>query len=84
MPLQIGDQVYVRRSLLDLEDDDISPFYRTTIRVRQDRSVQVDKPDGNLSGRIATSKVATNFGVLIIRIGDFNEDGLLDLSLIHI
>jgi len=78
MPLQIGDQVYVRRSLLDLEDDDISPFYRTTIRVRQDRSVQVDKPDGNLSGRIATSKVATNFGVLIIRIGDFNEDGLLD------
>lgn len=78
MPLQVGDQVYVRRSLLSLEDDDISPFYRTTIRARQDRSVQVDRPDGTLSERIATSKVATNFGVLIIRVGDFNEEGLLD------
>lgn len=78
MPLQIGDQVFVRRSLLGLEDDDISPFYRTTIRARQDRSVQVDNPDGTLSDEIATSKVATNFGVLIVRIGDFNEDGLLD------
>jgi hypothetical protein len=78
MPLQVGDQVYVRRSLLGLEDDDISPFYRTNIRARQDRSVQVDKPDGSLSEPIAISKIATNFGVLIVRIGDFNEDGLLD------
>jgi len=78
MPLQIGDQVFVRRSLLGLGDDAISPFYRTTIRARRDRSVQVDKPDGALSDEIATSKVATNFGVLIVRIGDFNEDGLLD------
>ncbi len=78
MPLEVGDQIYVRRSLLSLDDDDISPFYRTTIRARQDRSVQVDRPDGSLSNRIATSKVVTRFGVLIIRIGDFNEDGLLD------
>ena len=78
MALQIGDQVYVRRSLLGLEDDDISPFYRTTIQARTNRSVQVDQPGGGLSDLIATSKVATGFGVLIVRIGDFNEDGLLD------
>lgn len=78
MPLQVGDQVYVRRTLLGLPDDDISPFYRTTVQARQNRSVQVDKPGGGLSSLIATSKVATNFGVLIVRIGDFNEDGLLD------
>lgn len=78
MALQIGDQVYVRRSLLGLDEDGISPFYRTKVRERQNRSVQVDKPDGSLSDQIATSKVATNFGVLIIRIGDFNEEGLLD------
>jgi hypothetical protein len=78
MPLQIGEQVFVRRSLLGLEDNDISPFYRTTVKARKDRSVRVDKPDGTLSDKIATSKVAKNFGVLIVRIGDFNEDGLLD------
>ena len=78
MAIQVGDQVYVTRSLLDLDENDISPFYRTVVRTRQDRSVQVDKPDGTLSNQIATSKVASNFGVLIVRIGDFNEDGLID------
>ena len=38
----------------------------------------MDKPDGTLSDWIATSKISSNFGVLIIRIGDFNEAGLLD------
>lgn len=78
MALQIGDQVWIRQTLLGLEDDGIHPFYRTTIRARHNRSVQVDKPDGTLSANIATSKVVTGFGVLIVRIGDFNEDGLLD------
>lgn len=78
MRLNIGDQVYVRRTLLGLADDDISPFYRTTVQARANRSVQVDQPGGTLSKLIATSKVATSFGVLIVRIGDFEEDGLLD------
>jgi hypothetical protein len=80
MVLAKGDKVYVRRSRLDLEDNDISPFYRTTIQDRKPngRSVKVDKPDGGLSEWIATSKITTNFGVLIVRIGDFNEEGLLD------
>jgi len=78
MAFDIGDRVFVARSLLGLDEDDISPFYRTIIRTRQERSVQVDKPDGSLSDAIATSKVAANFGVLIMRIGDYNEDGLLD------
>lgn len=78
MPIQIGDEVYVPRSVLGLDENDISPFYRTTVRERIDRSVRVDVPGGNLSDPIATSKLSTNFGVLIIRIGDFEEDGLLD------
>ncbi len=78
MAFAIGDQVYVARSILGLDENDISPFLRTTIRARNNRSVQVDLPNGVLSNGIATSKVAANFGVLIIRIGDFNEDGLLD------
>jgi hypothetical protein len=78
MPLQIGDRVYVPRSVLGLDEDAISPFYQTRVRARQDRSVQVDLPDGTLSPQVATSKIAKSFGVLIVRIGDFNEDGLLD------
>ena len=78
MVLQVGDQVYVSRSLLGLDENEISPFYRTFVRARQNRSVEVDKPDGTLSDRIATSKIVSNFGVLIVRIGDFNEDGLID------
>jgi len=78
MAFQIGDQVYVPRSLLGLDENDVSPFYRTTVRERQNRSVRVDKPGGTLSDHIATSKITSNFGVLIIRIGDFNEDGLID------
>lgn len=78
MAFQIGDQVYVPRSVLGLDDDGVSPFFRTTIRSRNDRSVEVDLPDGALSTHVATSKLAKNFGVLVVRIGDFNEDGLLD------
>jgi hypothetical protein len=78
MALAIGDEVYVARSLLGLDENDISPFYRTTVSDRSNRSVRVDLPNGMQSGDIAVSKVTTNFGVLILRIGDFNEDSLLD------
>jgi hypothetical protein len=78
MAIQIGDQVYVPRKILELDEDSISPFYRTTVRARRNRSIQVDLPNGRLSNHVATSKVAINFGVLIVRIGDFNEAGLLD------
>lgn len=78
MAFQIGEQVYVPRSVLGLDENAISPFHRTTVRARNERSVQVDLPDGSRSRLIATSKVSASFGVLIIRIGDFNEDGLID------
>lgn len=78
MSLKKGTQVYVSRRTLDLDDNDISPFYRTAVYDRKGKSVRVSLPDGTLSKPIASSKVALNFGVLIIRIGDFNEDGLLD------
>ncbi|MEQ8745522.1 hypothetical protein [Pyruvatibacter sp.] len=78
MAFDVGDQVYVARSLLGIDGNDVSPFYRTTVRARNNRSVRVDLPGGAQSGAIATSKVTANFGVLIVRIGDFNEGGLLD------
>jgi hypothetical protein len=78
MALDIGDQVYVPRGVLGLDENDVSPFYRTAVRERHNRSVKVDLPGGALSDWVATSKVSVNFGVLIIRIGDYNEDGLLD------
>jgi hypothetical protein len=78
MTFRIGDQVYVARSLLGLDENDVSPFYRTAVRERRGRSVKVDKPDGTLSNHIATSKIVANFGVLIIRIGDFSEEGLIN------
>jgi hypothetical protein len=78
MVFQINDQVYVSRTILGLNGNSPSPFYRTIIRQRNNRSVRVDLPNGNLSNEIATSKIVANFGVLIIRIGDFEEDGLLD------
>lgn len=78
MAFMVGDQVYVARSLLGADPNDISPFYRTFVRQRRNRSVRVDKPNGDLSDFIATSKIVSNLGVLIIRIGDFNEDGLID------
>jgi len=77
MAFEIGDEVHVPRKVLSLPDD-VLPFYRTTVRDKQARSIRVDLPGGQLSPLIATSKVYRNFGVLIVRIGDYNEFGLLD------
>ena len=78
MAIEIGDTVYVPRSKLGLDENDASPFYRTIVREREGRSVRVDNADGALSDLIATRKIWKNFGILIIRVGDFNEDYLLD------
>ena len=78
MAFNIGDNVYVPRALLGLGENDVSPFYRTVVRERERRSVRVDLPDGVLSELVATSRISANFGVLIVRIGDFNEEGLID------
>ncbi len=78
MKFKRGDDVYVTRSVLKLDENAPLPFVKTVVREHHDRSVKVQMPDGSLSKDIATSKVARNFGILIIRIGDFNEDGLLD------
>ena len=77
--LQIGDQVYVPRNLLgENPSDAVSPFHRTIVRAHQNRSIQVDMPRGGLSRWIASAKVHLNLGILIIRIGDYNEQGLID------
>jgi hypothetical protein len=78
MSPKIGDKVYVRRSILGLSDDAPSPFYSTTVRGKSKRSVSVDMPNGSLSGLVSSSKLYKSFGVLIIRIGDYEEANLLD------
>lgn len=78
MAIEIGDTVYVPRSKLGLDEHGASPFYQTVVREREQRSVKVDVPGGELSELISTQKIWKNFGVLIIRIGDFDEDNLLD------
>jgi len=78
MPFNVGDNVYVPRSLLGMDENDVSPFHYTIVRERVDRSVRVDLPDGQLSELVATSRISDNFGILIIRVGDFNEEGLMD------
>lgn len=78
MPINIGDTVYVPRQKLGLDENNASPFYQTTVRDRQDRSIKVDLPDGSWSEFVATKTVWQNFGILILRIGDYAEGHLLD------
>lgn len=78
MAIAVGDSVFVPRTALGLDPNDVSPFFNTIVRERQERSVRVDLPGGALSELVATSKISTNIGVLIIRIGDFSEENLLD------
>lgn len=79
MAFQVGDQVFVPRQTIGLDPNYHSPFYQTTIheRVPGGRSVRIELPGGLLSDPISTKKLSRSFGVLIARIGDFREDGLL-------
>ena len=78
MPFEIEDLVYVPRTRLGLDPNAPSPFYQTTVRERQNRSVRVDLPNGQLSDLISTKFLSDSFGVLILRIGDYREHELLD------
>ena len=76
--IKIGSEVFVPRSQLGLDPNDVSPFYQTTVREKEDRSVRVDVPGGSLSDWVATSRLSLRMGILIIRIGDFEESQLID------
>jgi hypothetical protein len=76
--LQIGDSIYVQRSTLGLDVNDPFPFYKTIVRARNKRSIKVDVPGGGTSDWFGSRKVFPNLGVLIVRIGDYNEQGLID------
>lgn len=78
MAVAIGDEVYVPRTLIGLNPNGISPFHRTVVREREGRSVRIDLPGGQLSGLIAVKKLTFSYGVFILRIGDFEEDNLLN------
>ncbi|WP_138471648.1 hypothetical protein [Poseidonocella sp. HB161398] len=78
MAININDTVYLPRDILGLDPNNASPFFQTTVREKQGKSVRVDHPDGSLSDFIGTKRIWKNFGILIIRIGDFQEDYLLE------
>lgn len=84
--IAVGDWVHVPKTALGLDPNEILPFYRTIVRARCDRSAQVDMPSGALSPWIGTSLISAKIGVFIVRVGDFNKEGLIDplnKSLLH-
>jgi hypothetical protein len=74
----VNDRVFVPRTLLGLDPQGPSPFHRTVVRHKHQRSVRVELPNGSMSARIGTSRIFRNLGLLIIRVGDYEEQTLLD------
>jgi hypothetical protein len=63
---------------LGLNQNDPSAFYKTKISDISKKTVKVDLPGGGQSANIAKSKIVKKFGVMIIRIGDFHEEAMLN------
>lgn len=76
--LAVEELVYVPKTALGLDPNVISPFHQTRIRELDDRSVKVDMPDGSLSDWIGSSRITRRLGVFLVRIGDFDEDTLIE------
>ena len=72
--LQIGDTVFIPRSKLDLSVDEQSAFHETTVVAKQNRSIQVNLPGGQVSGWVGTSSAHRNIGFFIAQIGNYNQE----------
>ena len=77
MAHQPGDSVCVMRSVLGLGEAP-QPFYKTRIVDVVPHGVTVSMPDGTASHRIPSAKVEIGYGVLIIRVGDYDGSSPLD------
>jgi len=77
--LQIDDDVFVCRSRIPQLEDQGKAFFQTKVLDRQNRSVKIQMPNGELSELISTKFVHHRVGVAIIEVGDIvSESTLLD------
>ena len=76
--VEVGDKVYVPRTLLGMDLNHPSVFYEADVVEKIDRSVRIKLHNGNYSKKIAVSHVSKNVGVIIFRIGDYKETLLLN------
>ena len=76
--IQVGQKVFVPLTLLGLQPSGPSPFEKLEVADRRDRSVKVRLRDESLSDWIGTSRITLRLGLLIVRIGDFDEATMLD------
>jgi len=78
MTIQIGDTVFVPRKLLGEDAGEHSPFRRSIVTGRRDRSITVQCGDEPESEFIATRFIHKRLGVAVVRIGDYSEYKFLD------
>lgn len=75
--LAVGNTVYVPSLLLPDGDRYPTSLYRSTVVDVQNRSAKVPLRDGSTSDWIATSKLLTNAGLVVVVIGDFGTEETL-------
>jgi hypothetical protein len=77
MAIEVGATVFVPFTILDADPTGAAPFFKTTVTDRASRSVKVALRDGRNSKFIGTSRIFSNVGLLIIRIGDYDTEATL-------
>ena len=79
--IAVGQEVYVPRSVIGLDPSTAAgPFLPTNVKQARMRSVQIEIPTSPFPTLrwVASKLVATRLGVLIVRIGDYDETHLIE------
>ena len=79
----VGDQVYVPRSKIGLEQNGYSSFYRSTVVAREHGKVQVALPSGMTSDWFSVAFAKKKIKAIVIAIGDYKSELLLIDPLYH-
>ncbi|MEO1250715.1 MAG: hypothetical protein AAFW81_00030 [Pseudomonadota bacterium] len=74
----MNDWVYVSRKAIGFDLNAPSPFIKTKVLRKSGRSVWIDPENDGGEIKVATSKLRREVRILIFRIGDYDETGLLD------
>jgi hypothetical protein len=78
--LQVGDTVYVPRSLVVSDDPDIpegAELYMARVVEKVNKSVKLGLTRERTSSFIPTSKLSSRTGLLIVEVGDFETETIL-------
>jgi hypothetical protein len=74
--LEVGETVFVPRSILEKDLSSPSAFYQTCVLALEAKSALVDVGGGDTE-LVATSKCQRNIGIGIIAVGDFDSEASL-------